>query len=297
MKKVISTALVCLMAIFALSGCTNNHKDELKQAFENNAKWESYKATIACDIKLVATGSDTTEQDMSFSGNMEYIKNKKTYLNMTLPSIFAMLAGTSSIVTYQEYTDNGVITYTYNGTTWTKQTSVKETESSLLDATTLDLTDAYSILLDKANFASEETIDSASCYKYEMTLDWDTLISFMQKVAEKNPDAVPDTYKDSTQLALLKTYLSPYPPIKIQFWVDKSNVQIKQMLLDATDTVKAYITQQNKNLSENATESSSETIPFNVNKLTAQIKYSDVNNVSDITIPDAAKNAKETVTE
>lgn len=293
MRKLISTALVCLMAIFALSGCTNNHKDELKQAFEKNAKWESYKAAIACDIKMVANGSDSTAQDMSFSGNMEYIKNKKTYLNMTLPSIFAMLAGTSSIVAYQEYTDNGVITYAYNGTTWSKQTKTKDTESSLMDTASLDLTDAYSIFVDKANFVSEETIDSVSCYKYEITLDWDTLISVVQKVAEKNPDAVPDTYKDSSQLALLKTYLSVYPPIKMQLWVDKSSVQIKQMLLDATDTVKAFITAQNNS----ATESSSETIPFNFTKLTAQLKYSDVNNVNDITIPDAAKNAKETTAE
>lgn len=297
MKKVISAALVCFMAIFALSGCTNNHKDELKQAFENNAKWESGKSNIACNIKITVNGSDSTEQDLSFTGNAEFIKNKKMYLNITLPLFFASLVGTSSVVMYQEYTDDSLITYTYNGTTWTKQTEAKDSESSLMDATSLDFTDASSILLDKINFASEETIDSASCYKYEMTLDWDTLISVMQKIAEKNPDAVPDVYKDSTQLALLKTYLSPYPPIKIQFWVDKSNVQIKQVLFDATDTVKAYITQQNKNLSENATESTSGTIPFNVTKLTALIKYSDVNNVSDITIPDAAKNAKETPAE
>lgn len=293
MKKIVSTALVCLMAIFAMSGCTNNHKDELKQAFEKTAKWESYKATIACDIKMVANGSDSTAQDMSFSGNMEYIKNKKTYLNMTLPSIFAMLAGTSSIVAYQEYTNNGVITYTYNGTTWTKQTEAKEAESSLMDTASLDLTDAYSIFLDKTNFVSEETIDSASCYKYEITLDWDTLISVMQKIAEKNPDAVPDVYKDSSQLALLKTYLSAYPPLKMQFWVDKSSVQLKQLLLDGTDTVKAFITAQNNS----ASESSSETIPFNFTKLTAQLKYSDINNVNDIIIPDAAKSAKETPAE
>jgi len=283
MKKFISMTLISLFSLFLIAGCSqDNHKAELKKAFDNTATLQSTRADLTVTVGLDAS-DESESQNLTFSAVLETIGNKKSHFEVTLPSILATSLGTSKYIIYTETTNTSTIVYMYDGTTWTKQTTAltEDTTATASPTASIDLTEIYSDFVNNAEYKGEENVDSTACYKYQLTLDWDMLIDAVEKVAESNP-GLAEGY-DSSYTAAIKAQLASYPPVKLTIWVDKSAVQLKQLSIDATDTVKSLYKAYNTGESDST---------GGINKLILQIKYYDYNNVQDITIPADAKNAK-----
>ncbi|GEM_PF-2584569 len=300
MKKIISTALIALFSVVLLTGCTNSHKDELKQAFGNTASWKSFKSSYNINAVLDATGGATQSslsQDMSFSGVLE-VNDKKGHVELNIPAVLSVYTSVSgNMVMYYEYTTTDVIVYMYDGTTWTayKQaipaTALGENSDTTATATPTSLISSYSTVfnqissdfIQKTNYVADEKVDDVDCYKYEITLEWDMLIDMMKKAAEANPEASQELAANSASLSLIKTQLASITPAKMTIWVDKTNIQLKKIKLDVVDTI-------NKLAKQYDTSSSSSS--YNFTKMNFEITFSDINKVDDIIIPDAAKKAK-----
>lgn len=281
MKKIISTALISLFAVVLLAGCSQeDHKAELKQAFDNNTSLQSFRADISATVGIDAT-DDTESQEMTFTGTVENINNKKAHFEISLPDMLSTTLGSNKYILYTDTTESSVILYTYDGKDWAKQTTALTSDNSdiLSPTASIDISDVYTDFIDAAEYKGEENVDDTACYKYELTLKWDMLFDAFEKVAKDNPELTADY--DTTYFSAIKTQFASLPPVVATMWVDKAEVQLKQISIDATDTINGIYETY-------STEESG-----NINKLILQMKYYDYNAVDSITIPNDALNAKE----
>ena len=284
MKKLISIITVALFSVILLAGCSQQaaHRDELKQAFNNIPSWTSFSSNIAINMTMTSTTDSASNQDISITGTLDN-NNKKGHLTLTIPAVLAASAGVSNVDIYYETTDTSMVLYMNTGNGWKKSTTPVTDNTIISPTASIDVASVYSPIIDNTNYVSDETIDSTDCYKYEVTLKWDILFEMLQKAIDSNPTASQELESSATTISLIKAQFAAYSPLKLTLWVDKANLQIKQTLIDATDTLKSVNNTANQGVTSSIT----------ITKLNIQMKYSNINSAPEIVIPSAAKDAAE----
>ena len=185
---------------------------------------------------------------------------------------------TMSMTQYIEGTETGIAMYQDMAGAWSK---VVVDDPSLVESMTQNPQDAlesYKETMEKAEILGEEKVGDRDCYKIEMTLSKEALDEVM---ADFNGAGL-----DEKTLAASKEIVANMNDLTTVLWIDKENYQMLKQSMDISDIIRQAVIAELKNAGQSEDSIGDVTMSM-------EILYDNYNGVSEIVIPDDAKNAQE----
>lgn len=288
MKKRCVVVSAILMAALALTGCGGQKAQQEQKAMtaeeilvaSSNAMEEldSYGFTMNMTMNMDMKENGSMNMDMVTTA--EAILKPQVLIKMD-SDITMELAGEKQNVPMTQYiegTDTGLVLYQEMQGFWGK---IVMDDPSLVESMTQNPQEslkAYQESMEKAEILAEEKVGDRDCYKIEMTLSQEALDEVMAGFGSANLDA--DT------IAMAKEMMSNAGGLSTIVWVDKENYQMLKQSMDISELIRQAMVAELKNA--NQSEDSIGDVTMDM-----EILYQNYNGISEIVIPDEAKNAQE----
>lgn len=291
MKKRHVILSAALMAMLALTGCGGQEQQQQQAPKTMTAEeiitasneamndLDSYGFTMNMDMQM-----DMKEQgsmDMQMVSKAETIIKPSILIKMTSDvtmNIPDQEAQTVSMTQYIEGTDTGIVLYQEVAEgVWGKVTVDDPTLAEAMSQNPQDALESYKAVMEAAEILGEEKVDDRDCYKIEMTLTKEALDQIM---AEFDGAGF-----DEKTLAASKEALSA-GDLSTVIWIDKENFQMLKQTMDISDIVRQAMIAQLKEAGVGEENIGDVTMSL-------EILYDNYGGVSEIVIPDEAKNAQE----
>lgn len=233
---------------------------------------------VEMDLKIEAEGetqtmSTTTAMDMSCTYNPTVLKADAT--------IDAGDGNKIDTSIYAEMSEDGTYTlYSTNGTTWQAQ-SIDAADVAQYDAAS----NMTGYMQESYNFqdAGTEQIDGKDARKYTGTITGDDMRQTLMSTGALN--SLSNLGVDSSQL---DTMLKDLGELPITLWIDEAEMYPVKYEMDMTSMMNSLMSGLLESMEADTSEFS-----FEYTKLSVVMNCSDFNAVSEITIPEEAKAAKE----
>ncbi len=288
MKKrhvVLSAALV---AMLALSGCGQDQsKPEEAKAMtaeevitaSNEAMNDLDSYGFTMDTSMLVDMKENGKMNMTMASKADTIVKPNVLIKMD-STITMDVAGETqemAMTQYIEGTDTGLALYQEMQGAWTKMTL---DDPSLVEAMTQNPQEAlesYKDTMEKAEILGEEKVGDRDCYKVEMTLSKEALDEIMVDFsgAGLNQETL-EASKEIVTASDLTTIL----------WIDKENYQMLKQSMDISNIVRQAMLAELKKAGQSEDSIGDVTMSM-------EILYENYNGISEIVIPDEAKNAQE----
>jgi len=187
--------------------------------------------------------------------------------------------GSANMEMYAEGNDSGTYTlYMYDGTDWYAQDATAE------DLGEYNASDNMNFYMDNTtNFTQvgTEEIDGVSAYKYTGVITGEAMEEVMETSGAL--ESLDSMELDESQF---KELFSGLNDIDVTMWIDEENLYPICFEMDMTATMDSLMAKIVENMGEEAQGSS-----MSVPKMIITITCSNINNATDFTIPEEAKNA------
>ena len=291
MKKRHVVLSAALIAMLALTGCGG--KDQQQQApkamtaeeiitASNEAMndLDSYGFTMNMDMQMDM--KDQGSLDMEMVSKAEAVLKPSVLLKMTSDvtmNIPDSEPQTASMTQYIEGTDTGIALYQEMAEgVWGKYTVDDPALVEAMSQNPQDALESYKEVMEKAEIIGEEKVGDRDCYKVEMTLTQEALDQIM---AEFNGAGLTEE-----TLAASKEALSSAGGLSTVVWIDKENFQMLKQTMDISEIVRQAMIAQLKDAGLGEDSIGDVTMSM-------EILYDNYGGVSEIVIPDEARNAQE----
>ena len=292
MKKrhvVLSAALIAMLALTGCGGQQQPQKDEPKAMTAEEIITASNEAMNDLD-SYGFTMNTNMQMDMKEQGSMDMTMVSKAQ-TIVKPNVLIKMDSditinipdqdpqTMSMTQYIEGTETGIAMYQDMAGAWSK---VVVDDPSLVESMTQNPQDAlesYKETMEKAEILGEEKVGDRDCYKIEMTLSKEALDEVM---ADFNGAGL-----DEETLAASKEIVANMNDLTTVLWIDKENYQMLKQSMDISDIIRQAVIAELKNAGQSEDSIGDVTMSM-------EILYDNYNGVSEIVIPDDAKNAQET---
>lgn len=186
---------------------------------------------------------------------------------------------TVSMTQYIEGTDTGIALYQEMAEgVWGKYTVDDPALVEAMSQNPQDALESYKEVMEKAEILGEEKVGDRDCYKVEMTLTQEALDQIM---AEFNGAGLTEE-----TLAASKEALSSAGGLSTVVWIDKENFQMLKQTMDISEIVRQAMIAQLKDAGLGEDSIGDVTMSM-------EILYDNYGGVSEIAIPDEARNAQE----
>lgn len=291
MKKrhvVLSAALIAMLALTGCGGQQQPQKDEPKAMTAEEIITASNEAMNDLD-SYGFTMNTNMQMDMKEQGSMDMTMVSKAQ-TIVKPNVLIKMDSditinipdqdpqTMSMTQYIEGTETGIAMYQDMAGAWSK---VVVDDPSLVESMTQNPQDAlesYKETMEKAEILGEEKVGDRDCYKIEMTLSKEALDEVM---ADFNGAGL-----DEKTLAASKEIVANMNDLTTVLWIDKENYQMLKQSMDISDIIRQAVIAELKNAGQSEDSIGDVTMSM-------EILYDNYNGVSEIVIPDDAKNAQE----
>lgn len=291
MKKrhvVLSAALIAMLALSGCGGQQQPQKDEPKAMTAEEIITASNEAMNDLD-SYGFTMNTNMQMDMKEQGSMDMTMVSKAQ-TIVKPNVLIKMDSditinipdqdpqTMSMTQYIEGTETGIAMYQDMAGAWSK---VVVDDPSLVESMTQNPQDAlesYKETMEKAEILGEEKVGDRDCYKIEMTLSKEALDEVM---ADFNGAGL-----DEKTLAASKEIVANMNDLTTVLWIDKENYQMLKQSMDISDIIRQAVIAELKNAGQSEDSIGDVTMSM-------EILYDNYNGVSEIVIPDDAKNAQE----
>lgn len=222
--KLGALALAVALCALALAGCKAlTPEQQLQNAMEKLQKITSMEATMTMTLSMDLMGQQVDAKAVSQMTSFQ--QPFKVKMEMA-----AEVAGEKGgNVIYAQQDGETLLTYTYDGATWTREAL---TASDMLGALQqVDPKAAMDLYLGNLSSftAGVETLDGVECYKLQGVLTGEALVDAMR--ASGALDSVDPTLQDSEQLDRLLSGLGDLP---VSVWIDKKTLYPAKYTMDMT---------------------------------------------------------------
>lgn len=280
MKKKNRVAAMVLSVIMALSlaacgGAGGDSSDPLAAAQENMAKVTSMDATMTMEMDMEAGGESVetvTTMDMTvFSEPMRM----KMDMSMDMGAL-----GAVNMEVYAEEDEGGAYTmYLYDGSNWYAQAAT-ESELDQYDFSG-DISD-YIESVSSFNQEGTEQVDGVSAYKYTGVISG----SDMEKVMLSS--GVLDSLSTTTSMdeSQMAEMLSGLGDIAVTLYISEDGPYPIRYEMDMTAIMDGLMGKIVEAMGSEAGD-----MTMSISKTTLVLTYSNLNNATDFTIPEEARNA------
>lgn len=287
MKKKHVILSAALIAMLAMSGCGQKADDTpapksmtaeeiITASTEAMSGMDSYGFTMNMDMSM-----DMQEQgtmDMKMVSNAETMTKPQVLVKMesTVDMTIGEENQTMDMTQYIEGTDTGLVMYQGLQGQWFKMVM---DDPALVQSMTQDPQEAlglYQDSMEKAEILGEETINERDCYKINMVLTAEAMDEILGSFG--------DTGLDEETLAATKAIMEGTDGFATVVWIDKENFQMLKQTMDISDIIRQAVTQALA--SEGVDESTVGDVTMSM-----EIFYNNYNGITEIVIPEEAKNA------
>lgn len=283
MTKWLAFGLILMMMI-GLTGCGGDNggtstEDVMKTAQEELAKVKSMNYDMSM-IMNMSSGDETVES--STTGKIAYNADP---LAMEMTMNMDMGGQKLDMVMYavQEGTDLVMYMSPDNGTTWGKQTMADASELEQYNAQ-----ESMAIYLENIDSFKEngtEQINGSDATRYDGVISKDA----MNEIMEISGAATQLTQYGITEEQAAEMY-KDLGELPVSIWIDKESSLPVQYEMDMTAMMQTMMNKMVETLGEAAGGAE-----ITIDKMIISMTLYDFNNVNEIALPEAAKNAQEMV--
>lgn len=269
-SKVCKRLLVCVMMVFvlgALSGCGKMTAEEvIKKYTEKSASIDNCEATMKMNMEMGQDGVEETykvavDSEIKMMTTPEY----KAYVSMKMDM---GSLGSYDMDTYIMKDGEEYYTYMYSAGQWMKQAMDADSiDEELNNYKNQVNTDVYIKNMKDFKLAGEETVEGKETYKIDGTISGEALQEVLEQ-SEVSDFAGVDT--DSVDLSTLGS-------LTVSVWIDKKEFVPVKVYMDMTQMMSTMMEGQGLGV----------TVPV----CTIEFLYTGFGTVTDITLPEEAKNA------
>ena len=288
MKKRHVVLSAALIAMLALTGCGQDKQEPAPKAMtaeeiitaSNEAMndLESYGFTM--DMDMLMDMKENGSMDMQMTSNAEAILKPAVLLKMDsdITMKIADQEQTMKSTQYIEATDTGLALYQEMQGVWSKIVMDDPALVEAMSQNPQDALESYKETMEKAEILGEEKVGDRDCYKIQMTLTKEALDEVMANFSGAGLD---EQTMDATKEIMANT-----DGLTTILWIDKENYQMLKQSMDISDIIRQAVIAELKKAEQS--EESIGDITMNM-----EILYQNYNGISEIVIPDEAKNAQE----
>lgn len=268
--KLFKRLLICVMMVLvlgSLSGCGKmSAEDIIAKYTEQNLSVDNCEATMKMNMEMGQAESTETykiavDSEMKIMTSPEY----KAYIKMKM-DMGAL--GAYDMDTYIVKEGEEYCTYMYSSDTWMKQaidaSSIDEELKNYSDQVNMDV---YIKNMKNFSLAGEETVEGKDTYKIEGTISGESL----QEVLEKSE------LSDYAATDLDGVDFSTLGDLTVSVWISKDDFKPVKIYMDMTEMMNKMMDSQNLGMS--------------IATCTMEFIYTGFGTVTDITLPEEAKNA------
>lgn len=268
--KLFKRLLVCAMMVFvlgALSGCGGMSADEIMEKYaENNLSVDNCEATMKMEMEMGQDGSDETFK-VSVDSSMQIMTTPDYKAYITMAMDMGEL-GNYDVDTYIMKDGDSYYTYMYSMDTWMKQAlpsdDLIESFENYSDQIDMNL---YIKNMKNFSLAGEETVGDKETYKIEGTISGDSLKEIVENIELAETAGVDAEAFDYSSVGDL--------PLSI--WVSKDDFKPVKIYMDLSSMMGSIMSTQGLGV----------TVPV----CTVEVEYTGFGTVTDIVLPEEAKNA------
>lgn len=265
-KKIL---LICVMAVMAVSfaGCGKlSAEDVIREYTEKNLTVDNCEATMSLNMEMGSSDSSDTYQ-FRINSQMQLMKDPdyKAYMkmNMDMGSI-----GKYDMDTYIMKDGDQYYTYMYSANTWMKQALDDDVLSEQQDNMNNQLNmDIYIKNMKNFSLAGEETVEDKETFKIEGKITGDALKEVFE---QSDVSSLVGTDADDVDFSSLGD-------LNVTIWIDKKEFTPVKIYADMAPMMESIMQMQGQKM----------TIPV----CTMELVYQGFGTVTDITLPEDAKNA------
>lgn len=281
-KNLLIIGAMSLMLAFTGCGSTNsgeasstveqkeiNPQELLTSVSDKMAEVKSYEANTVMDMKVAAQGQ---EVNMNMAMDMKIINSPS--MMMQVDSSTEMSMGDQNqnvdIAMYIESADNGYTLYQNLNDVWSKTSIQTEEELEKYITSPKDSVGEYANLADSVTQGEDETVDGVDCYSLEVNIPVSKLGELMSQMGSMGANA-----------ESMITNITEGEDFVIELLVSKEDETLVQVNMDLSEIMKSALKGQ-----EGIEEKDLENITFDMS-----MKFSNLNGVDEIVIPEEAKKA------
>ena len=265
-KKIL---LTCVMAVMAVSfaGCGKlSAEDVIRKYTEKNLTVDNCEATMSLNMEMGSSDSSDTYQ-FRINSQLQLMKDPdyKAYMkmNMDMGSI-----GKYDMDTYIMKDGDQYYTYMYSANTWMKQALDNDVLSEQQDNMNNQLNmDIYIKNMKNFSLAGEETVEDKETFKIEGKITGDALKEVFE---QSDVSSLVGTDADDVDFSSLGD-------LNVTIWIDKNEFTPVKIYADMAPMMESIMQMQGQKM----------TIPV----CTMELVYQGFGTVTDITLPEDAKNA------
>lgn len=265
-KKIL---LTCVMAVMAVSfaGCGKlSAEDVIRKYTEKNLTVDNCEATMSLNMEMGSSDSSDTYQ-FRINSQLQLMKDPdyKAYMkmNMDMGSI-----GKYDMDTYIMKDGDQYYTYMYSANTWMKQALDNDVLSEQQDNMNNQLNmDIYIKNMKNFSLAGEETVEDKEAFKIEGKITGDALKEVFE---QSDVSSLVGTDADDVDFSSLGD-------LNVTIWIDKKEFTPVKIYADMAPMMESIMQMQGQKM----------TIPV----CTMELVYQGFGTVTDITLPEDAKNA------
>ncbi len=265
-KKIL---LTCVMAVMAISfaGCGKlSAEDVIRKYTEKNLTVDNCEATMSLNMEMGSSDSSDTYQ-FRINSQLQLMKDPdyKAYMkmNMDMGSI-----GKYDMDTYIMKDGDQYYTYMYSANTWMKQALDNDVLSEQQDNMNNQLNmDIYIKNMKNFSLTGEETVEDKETFKIEGKITGDALKEVFE---QSDVSSLVGTDADDVDFSSLGD-------LNVTIWIDKNEFTPVKIYADMAPMMESIMQMQGQKV----------TIPV----CTMELVYQGFGTVTDITLPEDAKNA------
>lgn len=282
--KVLVAASLALVLTVGLAACggggASSDGDIMKTAQKELEKVKSMNCDMVMDMNMSVAGQT---METSTTGKISMMSEPMLMqMDMTMDG---GAQGKYDMVMYAEQKDKDYVMYMSadNGTTWMKQTMTDVADLSQYDAQAS--MDMYLGSSEGFKEGATEKVNGSDAVRYDGVISKDAMNEVMASSGAE--DQLSSLGITEEQAAEMYKDLGELP---ISVWIDKESSLPVKYEMDMTAVMQKLMGNMMEAMGEAAAG-----VEFKVDKMLISMTMSDFNKVSEIKIPDAAKNAQEVV--